>query len=268
LIEHKIEKHLTSAYNRAFVERISRVQNVEKAEGEIKSKVIQALLKNIKNNFLDYAEKTAIPTVKATLKSLLGISGIEQQVNTIARNSKRVILDSIQNIGNKVINFGVLTAARNASIHSVNQIETSRRLKQILENRLAGIHKGTDPTLYLTARLSAARAYNFAFLDWARRNSITEYYIVPFQDNKTCAACLSMNGKAFSIEDAVDYRDRFLEASDDPELLRKEFSFLTPRAVQNISESDIDGPGDGKFYFPPFHPHCRCICVAKYEISA
>jgi hypothetical protein len=259
-VETKIEKHLTRAYERQFSERRAYT---EKAEDDKKAGVIKALLGSIKTSFLTYAEQVAIPQTKKILDTLWKLDGVEQQAGTVGRNSRRVIQDSIRNMGNKVINFGVLATARNASIHSINQVNRSRKLKAIFEDSLAGMYKGQDNKLYLTAQLSAARSYNFAFLDWARKNNVTEYRIVPFLDRKTCVACLKMIDKVFHVADAENYRQRFIQAASDTDRLREEFPFLTPKAVSN--PEDLVEKDEGTFYFPPFHPNCRCICVTDYE---
>jgi hypothetical protein len=102
-------------------------------------------------------------------------------------------------------------------------------------------------------------------LDWADANQVTHYQINSVLDGKLCEACSEMNGKIFAVADAQRFRKKFLSVLGDKEQMKQEVPFLTKAASKNVRGYIlVSKNADDKFYFCPFHPGCRCTCVAVY----
>ncbi|MDI6865774.1 minor capsid protein [Thermodesulfovibrio yellowstonii] len=77
-------------------------------------------------------------------------------------------------------------------------------------------------------------------------------------DRLVCAACRSMDGRVFVVEDAVRVLDT-LESSGDPTLIKELRPIIT--TVQKGTSSSIPTK------MPPLHPNCRCRVVMQTEES-
>lgn len=103
------------------------------------------------------------------------------------------------------------------------------------------------------ASIGASRAYQFGFIDWASRAGITTYMIDGYAG--MCKICAGIVGSTFQVSHAVEYKERFLEISNNPELIKQEFPFPSVRDVRDSSQEHLQ---QSPYILPPYHPHCRC----------
>lgn len=97
---------------------------------------------------------------------------------------------------------------------------------------------------------------NSAKLRAMQKAKIKKYRWDATGDRLTCAACRSMDGRVFELEDAIRVLDT-LEGIQDPALL-KELRPIITTPQRNISSSIPTK-------FPPLHPFCRCRVVIQEE---
>lgn len=97
---------------------------------------------------------------------------------------------------------------------------------------------------------------NSARLRAMQKAGIKKYRWDATNDRLTCAACRSMDGRVFEVEDAVRVLDT-LESSGDPTLIKELRPIIT--VPQKGSSSSIPTK------FPPLHPLCRCRAVMQTE---
>ncbi|MEJ5227197.1 minor capsid protein [Thermodesulfovibrio sp.] len=97
---------------------------------------------------------------------------------------------------------------------------------------------------------------NSARLRAMQKAGIKKYRWDATGDRLTCAACRSMDGRVFEVEDAVRVLDT-LESSGDPTLIKELRPIIT--TPQKGASSSIPTK------FPPLHPNCRCRAVMQTE---
>lgn len=97
---------------------------------------------------------------------------------------------------------------------------------------------------------------NSARLRAMQKAGVKRYRWDATADRLTCAACRSMDGRVFEVEEAVRVLDT-LESSNDPTLLKELRPIIT--TPQRGLSSGIPTK------FPPLHPMCRCRAVMQTE---
>lgn len=271
-----VKKYVSKAYQRGIDEegnpplhtaKKTVTKSVSSVYAERKAQAIDILVNMARMSFTGYARESAIPAIKQAINGL-------GRLETLRKNLPDTQLDidrQVAEIGRmEMLRKLRVAALDNARIKLINSLR-----KQVGEYPLAGT----------MANLTVSRAHHFGFLDWADVNGIMYYEVSAVLDDKTCPACFKMDGKVFSVKDALAYRDKFLAAAGDKNRLKADTPFLTNKTVddvQGINQSNIRGitgnnertssaetrAGTGHFYFPPFHPSCRCTVVAIRDFKA
>ena len=230
--------------------------SVESVYAERKSEAIEILLGIVRDGFINYASEVAIPNFHSTIRKLEKIDDLwrtwEQQHGRPLSEDTREILRYEQA---RRLYAQSLTNIRGEVIDSLHESITQNKNNSILSN------------------LATARAHHFGFLDWANDSGVEYYKIVSVLDAKTCEACAFMNGKVFSVHDGLQYKSAFLATNGDKDKIKADFPFLTKNdldKIEGIVNTDKiaqdtykrDSFAPVAFYFPPFHPACRCTVVA------
>lgn len=253
-IEAKVQRYILRAYDRAWKEKgklpweVSKTDDPEddewaeylddisregspldkKESAAGKAALAAALMSIARESFLSYALDVAVPAVRDSVSALRRLQLLERE-EELSRKEREA-----------------LTKARG------NLIE-----------KLSGILDGVKQAAG-TANVTVARAHHFGFLDWATENQVAYYQICSILDSKLCDACAEMNGKIFAVPDAIQFKMTFLAALCDKEQMKREVPFLTLDAAHGTKGYVIKKSGE-VFYFPPFHPRCRCTVVAVHE---
>jgi hypothetical protein len=117
------------------------------------------------------------------------------------------------------------------------------------------------------SNIHAARSSHFGFLSWAVMNKVTAYTIYSFGDDRVCPVCQKMDGLTFTVEQAIEYRDQFVEdassvsSAQDLEILKDRYPFPTKKDLEATTRDAIEK--DGSWCMPPYHPACRCYLVTS-----
>jgi hypothetical protein len=275
-IEGRVKKYLTKAYRRAFAEKgKDPMAPVEKSDfdpydeswddedwendwqelsregsaldketdsSEVEAAIIGAFLALARKQFESYAEDVAVPMAQSSIESLRKLQGLETEVKSSLEEARR---------------DGEASKEMERQLAAISQArsELLRKLQDVLEGAK---HASTN------ANLTVARAHHFGFLDWADQNEVKYYRVTGVLDDKICGACLSMNDRVFAVSDAQEFRKKFLSVFDDKELLKQQTPFLTSEYAKSIRSYTVV-KSDGLFFFPPFHPNCRCSVIAVYD---
>ena len=230
----------------------------EKESKAAQAAMIGALLGLIKSSFTSYAETMVVPSVRESLGAFQTANIAEKEILGAISQAGRLLEMATAN--NDVTN---IRAAKNLLSKAKKDTVALEKLRAYLLENLTGILDGAKH-IGGTANLTVARVHHFGFLDWAVANSVTYYKVTSVLDNKTCESCLEMNGKIFAVSDALKFREKYLSILDDKELLKQEAPFIT-HATAKTTQGFVVKKGEGVFFFPPFHPHCRCTLVAVHE---
>ncbi len=89
---------------------------------------------------------------------------------------------------------------------------------------------------------------------------IVTYEIVAVLDDHTSEICETMNGKKFSVTQAVSFRDEILNASS-PEEIKSIAPWRQPEEVKGLSAEEMPAGME----LPPYHFRCRTQTVAYFE---
>lgn len=253
-IETKVQWYILRAYDRAWKEKgrppwaVSKADDAEEDDWEellddisregstldkkesVAGKVAlaAALMSLARESFLSHARDVAVPAVQDSISALRKLQLLEQE-EELSRKEREALTKARENLIEKL--SGILDGAKQA----------------------AG-----------TANVTVARAHHFGFLDWATESQVEYYQVCSVLDSKLCGACEEMNGKIFAVADALQFKKIFLAAIGDKELMKREVPFLTLEGAQGARGYVVKKSGE-VFYFPPFHPRCRCTVVAIYE---
>lgn len=268
--EDAARAHLEKAYDRGWLEEgAGPLANRKKKKKLVlseeqkkeKKKVVSNLLEGTRSLFVDYVKDTVVPKI---LETVSGLRRIESAAHEMAQKAAKQELTE-----------DFILQAELARKLRVAAVEKARRkmldeLQSVLEKNEGG---------NLAANLMASRAHHFGFVDWAEANSIVYYAVSSVLDDRTCVHCESMDGRVFTVSDAKKFRDNYILAANDPQLLKDNSPFLTKQGLKymagevNLSEfvkKSADGSlaKEKRFYFPPFHPNCRCTVAAVKDIEA
>lgn len=96
------------------------------------------------------------------------------------------------------------------------------------------------------------------------------YEILAMMDERTCPICRRMDGKRFTVQAAVDLRNRIVGAQT-PEGVKAAAPWITANKeslelLDNASPEELIAHG---WHLPPFHGRCRCtVVVSGFEAKA
>jgi len=151
----------------------------------------------------------------------------------------------------------------------LNHADASVYLKQELTKTLGGNIKGALPQSIATGEASTSAyfsgltstnmtfARNFSQVELMREVQIGQVIFQAIIDNLTSEVCSSMDGRVFTIEQAVEHRQKVLEVETVAEL--KEISPFTRNLDGfNLSDPNIqDALAKAGVIIPPLHFRCR-----------
>jgi hypothetical protein len=224
-----------------------------------------ALLPMLKTGFLEYAVDV-VARVNQALAVLRQAHVLEKRLLEEKVRSESVVAEAVSKMDKELLDFRSYRVAKFVLTFSAQTLDAVESARQSARNALADILDGNERAALL-ANLSVARAHNFGFLDWAERNGVQYYKISSILDERVCEACLAMNGKIFSVSDGLAYKDRFLSAVGDKAALKKTTPFLTMAAAKGVQGVEV-AKADEVYYFPPYHPGCRCKAIAVNDSDA
>lgn len=235
-----VKKYVSKAYQRGIDEegnpplhtaKKTVTKSVSSVYAERKAQAIDILVNMARMSFTGYARESAIPAIKQAINGL-------GRLETLRKNLPDTQLDidrQVAEIGRtEMLRKLRVAALDNARIKLINSLR-----KQVGEYPLAGT----------MANLTVSRAHHFGFLDWADSNGIMYYEVSAVLDDKTCPACFKMDGKVFSVKDALAYRDKFLAAAGDKNRLKEETPFLTSNDAIATGSIDISSSLDRRAEF-------------------
>jgi hypothetical protein len=272
-IEKQAKKYLSRSYRRAFsekgkspVEAPISLENVlnDPEEGTGESGTVGPLLNLVREGFLTHLEKDVIPKIQQLVTSLHQLQILERTILLDQERASAVVQEAVAKFDKEVMNFYEVNVAKISLRLSASRQDKLKQTRRSVKDSLADILAGSTPKSAMLANLAVARAHNFGFLDWAWRSGVDYYKISSILDNKVCAACLAMNGKVFSVRDALKWREQFWSVVGDTEKMKETVPFLTKEMADNVAFF-AKKSADEQFFFPPFHPGCRCICVKVDE---
>lgn len=102
---------------------------------------------------------------------------------------------------------------------------------------------------------SVIKMKSFGNLRYMDQAEIEKYEVVEISDNLTCGYCNSMDGRVFSVKNAVSKIDAEMAAG--PENINQVAPFATTIKLsdfEKMSDEELESAGILK---QPFHPHCR-----------
>ena len=290
-IEAQVKRYLQKSYRRAWTEKGVHPLEVTKSEEDTgrdeweeylrdiaregstldkeeslaaEAAITAALLSIAREQFFSYPEETVVPALWESAEALRKLHTLEQSV----LSERAAAQSALQKAKQPIIEVAAAEASRKkaeaALRETARQLEALQKARSNLLGKLQEVLQGTKHAAG-TANLTVARAHHFGFLDWAEANQVTYYQVTAVLDTKTCEACWDMNGKIFAVADALQFKKKFLSIFGDKELMKREAPFLTKesaKAARGYVTVEKDGE---KFYFPPFHPYCRCTVFAVYS---
>jgi hypothetical protein len=112
------------------------------------------------------------------------------------------------------------------------------------------------------ANLSTTRLAAYGFLAQARKEGVKQYQISSILDERTCPACMYMNGKTFDVDPAFDQLTRALTETDSSRMAEiAPWPGQTKADIADLFTMNTAELAARGFLTPAFHPGCRCICV-------
>jgi len=157
------------------------------------------------------------------------------------------------------------TVIRYAVEEGQNAWTTGQRIKDILAGTYE-VPPGYLPGSYIRAEAyweglasnAITRATVFGSVERYAQADVTEYEILTAKDERVCPICGHMHGKKFSIEQAVQLRDKVLNAKS-PEDIKRINPWPKLSEIQDMDTDDLAASG---MQLPPFHFRCRCTVKA------
>lgn len=130
--------------------------------------------------------------------------------------------------------------------------QLAKDLKEALGGQAGGNYKYWD----VAASAALVRSRSFGCISGMSEAEISEYEILAMGDERMCATCGNMNGRVFSVSQAMDKIKSVLDI-EDPE----EFKNAMPWGGFDPKSSNDKLMSQGRAV-PPFHGRCRCVIVA------
>ena len=228
-IEPTVKKYIGRSYQRGIDEdgenpftlksaKKSAQKSVSSVYAARKAKAIAVLTKMAEGSFTGYAHDVAIPDFYSTIKKLGKIDALVEAYEK--QHGKPLDADA-----KEILRY---EQARRLRLEAMDKAQ-----REIIDKFYDKITN--QQHAQAIANMATAKAHHFGFLDWAKENGIQYYKVVAVLDAKTCAACAAMDGKVFSVKDALAYKDKFLEIQGDKEKLKQEMPFLTPATAKDVS---------------------------------
>lgn len=221
--ERGITEEGENPFTLASSQKIDAKKSVSSVYAERKEQAIQILTDMVGEVFSGYASEVAIPDFHESIKQLDRINELWQAYER--RNGMPLGEDAKE----------------------ILRYEQARRLRiQALSKAQADVIDKLNESLThnkrnaMMANMATARAHHFGFLDWATESGILYYRVVAVNDNRTCSSCAAMNGKTFSVRDAMEFKNTFMEAQGDKARLKELCPFLTSQDIDSATANSID----------------------------
>ena len=140
----------------------------------------------------------------------------------------------------------------NALTGYFNSDKTIQEVSDILQSDFYKVSdKGVDYFKSL-AEYSVNRTRNLGSVSGFEKAGITEYEIQGVVDDRTCALCLSMQGRRFQVQSAISFRDKILDLKS-PDDIKTLAPWLKPADVEGVETSDLPD----HMCMPLYHFNCR-----------
>gem|GEM_PF-3372583 len=142
---------------------------------------------------------------------------------------------------------------------------TGQRIKDILAGTYE-IPPKFMPKAYIRAEAywqglannAITRAAVFGRIEPMVAADVETYEIINANDTRVCPLCRFMNGKRFSMQHAVEMRNKFLSA-ENPEDIKTIHPWRTLKEVKEWDDAKLAANG---MSLPDYHFHCRCTIIA------
>jgi len=159
-----------------------------------------------------------------------------------------------------------LTVQEYAINQGQNAWTTGQRIKDVINGQyeippkyLPGSYIRAEAYWQGLATNAITRAAVFGAIEPMLAAEVETYEIINAGDERVCSLCRHMNGKTYSINHAVDLRDKFLSATSPVEV-----KTIHPwRSLKQVKDWDQATLAANGMQLPDFHFHCRCDIVAK-----
>lgn len=189
---------------------------------------------------------------------------------------------TIESLGNSGIFWiqdafeeGLQTQMNNIVESVLAQGESAFTLAEKLKENFGDLVQGTEWYWYTVSSAVLNRTRNFANIRQYVKAGITKYEIVAVRDDRTTEICKFMDGRVFTVENAVNVIEDTLEANE-PQDIKDSHPWLGWDEETGVPIRMIDGkettlPNDTAeleslgVSVPPFHGGCRTTTVMSRE---
>lgn len=255
-------KNKTDKEQQAIIRIIHRLESFDPARGDNLAVLVLSMTKDISALGIDMAEKLApillMMQIKIAERSNMAggfgtLSAIDQaKIELLAMKNKELVRDYYRNT--LAVGLGAMV------FELLNQVQSKSDTIEKMVN------------YSLRSQNSFVFGYSPMVLNWARNtqmitsfsmNGVKLYRIVATLDERTTQICRALNGRVFSVNDAIPKMNRIINARNRDEVI-KENTFVdfkddifTVNGVKldlSVSSSVLALQGLG---FPPYHWGCR-----------
>lgn len=133
-----------------------------------------------------------------------------------------------------------------------NEVPGLADIRALLDRRLRSV-----PYWRLVANAAASRGYHYGYLKAAELRGVTTYRFVAVIDSRTSEICQFMNGKEFSVRNAVTLMERVAGAANIEEV-KAIMPWRPFKEVDGLSRDALEALG---VVVPPLHGNCRSTLV-------
>lgn len=128
-----------------------------------------------------------------------------------------------------------------------------RKAAQKFRETFEGEFQKSESYWQLLANDVTTKSREFGRVEGMVKAGIEEYAIDAILDRRTSDICRFLDGKVFEVEDAVEQRERFIEA-DEPQAIKEISPWLEADEIVDLSVDELAARG---MLLPPFHGNCR-----------
>lgn len=160
-----------------------------------------------------------------------------------------------------------------AIVEGLGRVEAGKRVQEAVASKLKGVkvpsgYRGTQAKYFegLAANITTnarVRGQIRSFVDLG----VTHYTIVNPMDERTTEICRYMNGKVFSVSDAVTQIEAVAGATD-PDALKDAQPWVSATEAKRIGEKGTGALAAAGLSLPPYHFRCRSTVDISFEAGS
>ncbi len=172
------------------------------------------------------------------------------------------------------LNTNTLLTVHEAYYDVINRLESYREVEKASTKGLAQKDKEEDfikefvsfadplqDKVQMVSAMQSSRLATWGFVTEAKFYGMSEYQLAAFLDNRTSAYCELINGTKFKVRDAEETVVTVLGAKPEDLKTIQPFPPQTKAGLEMLSKMSPSQLTENNWHIPPFHPHCRTMCV-------